>query len=1459
MSKKIFHINDYPTIKNRPDHNHNNMLALKSRHLRVGLPFIGVMILSLLLLMSFDVSAASLPSTQEHLSANKAQPPLPSDGTYFDSPITTYATFPGPVKVAIGGKSLYEKGYRINEISDDFTVTLQACGNGENPEIVAAYLQWYQRWRGNSNTTQFDSTINVKINDSPFKNNLEIDSEKGQKWARIQEKDGGQDRTWIRRNALLELDILQSEWQSGDNTIAFSGLMPPGVGSGVENNETYGIGIHVFYECQDFPDVLTTFSTGLDWFYYFNVKDYADAYSDLSCFTFPPAPSITNVTIDALLGGQAELGPNNLRGSVIKYRTGNDSDGFPQENPVKPTGNAVYNHSSAVQIGVAEGDTAIWKSNLGREWDAYSNQQSGHDIVVQANDTWLCFQAKSTPVKTDGQGNLIEGGSDRGISGDLFSIAFTIPVTQSVIITDWGDLPDSIAGSVDYNTDSTGIAGPSHPIIPELQLGQTIDAELDGQPSAEANGDDNNPSTPDDEDGVITPIPQAGQANVFTVTVSNTTGQNAFVHGFVDWNADGDFDDENEQTTETIPAGSTDATVTLSFTPAEIDKNVNFGARFRLSTDATLGADGPATNGEVEDYILIYLPEPVEPPTDWGDLPDTTPGFGRENYNTDKDGPVEGPSHPIIPELQLGQTIDAELDGQPSAGANGDDNNPTTPDDEDGVITPIPQAGQANVFTVTVSNTTGQNAFVHGFVDWNADGDFDDENEQTTETIPAGSTDGTVTLSFNPAEIDKNVNFGARFRLSTDAALGPDGPATNGEVEDYILIYQTEPPADWSDLPDSITGSIDYNTDSTGIAGPSHPIIPELQLGQTIDAELNGQPTAGANGDDNTPSTIDDEDGVVLTTLLQAGQINEFLARVSNTTGQDAFLYGFIDWNADGDFDDANEAIREIVPTGSVNNPVSLAFTPAAIAENINFGARFRLSTDANLGPDGPATNGEVEDYILIYKTEPPADWGDLPDKTPGVGIENYNTDKDGPVEGPSHPIISELQIGDRNDPELDGQQSATADGDDLNGDDEDGVDLPDPIKLQINQPNPFTVTVSNSTGQDAYLYGFVDWDGNGQFLGETERISTTISTGSFNEIVGLSLSPTTLISGTNIGIRFRLSTDANLGPDGPATNGEVEDYILKFVDPPVAQPWDRGDLPESLYTTLVNPTGVISGDLVGPSHLIVPGLHLGEIVDGEADGQPHHFANGDDDLFGSEPDDEDGVLLPRLIEIGQTADFQVTAVNQRGVDAYLYAFVDWNGDGDFEDERESQTQTIPSISGVQILTLTFNVPTSTLMSGEGNLNDLGLRFRLSTSTGLTAHDTKGGPIPNGEVEDYLIPAETDVDIVDFSHQLGETGKVTLTWGALGEASNISFRIYRTDSTVFENPRYEGSVTSKWPDTHEDERTNYQFVDYVGESGTYTYWLYSIDVNGHYNWHSSTTETVAGPTHKLFLPIAPQN
>jgi hypothetical protein len=155
---------------------------------------------------------------------------------------------------------------------------------------------------------------------------------------------------------------------------------------------------------------------------------------------------------------------------------------------------------------------------------------------------------------------------------------------------------------------------------------------------------------------------------------------------------------------------------------------------------------------------------------------------------------------------------------------------------------------------------------------------------------------------------------------------------------------------------------------------------------------------------------------------------------------------------------------------------------PADAVLNRDLGFRLRLTTDMAMNANGPATDGEVEDYEVQVMA---IDFGDLPDSGPGTGEQNYETlIASG---GPAHKLVTDdmgnptLKIGALVDDEFDGQPTADADGDAADIDDEDGFN-PASVMFVRTQPENIDIPVMNMTGMDAKLTLYVDWDNDGNF-----------------------------------------------------------------------------------------------------------------------------------------------------------------------------------------------------------------------------------------------------------------------------------------------------------------------------------------------------------------------------------------
>ena len=786
---------------------------------------------------------------------------------------------------------------------------------------------------------------------------------------------------------------------------------------------------------------------------------------------------------------------------------------------------------------------------------------------------------------------------------------------------------------------------------------------------------------------------------------------------------------------------------------------------------------------------------------DYGDLPD--PGYPTKLASN-------GPRHVVTPYLYLGSTPpDPETDAYASADARGDDSHGTH--DEDGIdpANVYLTAGTTCNLRVKANNwMTLGNAWLYVFVDWNHDGDFSDADEAVIVPVPAGSHDATIVVPLHvPANALTQGNTALRMRLSTNQNLTFVGAASDGEVEDYFVsVYAQGVLRDWGDLPDSLAGSAPGTFFTPGIAppdyrtraadgGPSHGIRAGLyfgasslimgDIGSGVDAELDGQPTADASGD-NTHGDNDEQD-LTVTVLKQqfvkcvpaASSYFDVELRatlpVTNTTGQTAHAIGFLDINRDGDFSGAGEQSAVVsVPSGTTSaSTVALTFSfhisdPTMASTFVRyFGMRFRITTDTTIGPDGPASDGEVHDaiYSLPFTTQPESnldlDFGDL-DATryPTLAIQN----------GARHVIVQGIFMGDvPPDAETDGQPDAFALGDNANGaNDEDGFD-PAAVTLTPGSPTVFPVKVTSSPAAGAFLYGFVDWDNNGDFNGPNERSVIAVPAGSSGVMVDLPFDvPAAAVTGQMLAVRLRLSSDAGLGPAGLASDGEVEDYHVVIKDGSL----DFGDLPDAIAGNapgiLTDLTTVTLADYRtrladnGPRHCIRPDLYFSDPglyfsdpgppdkVDAEADGQPNADATGDENNGADEGPMYAIIMkqvatnmLPDSLDLTLTVGAEPpSGCNYTGSLAYMSGFIDLDGDGLFDTPGERCVLNAPSGPGETLAFFTFTHTWHVTKPISHFHVKAPLRARISTESGLGPD----GPARDGEVEDSMMEFDVQFD-----------------------------------------------------------------------------------------------------------------
>ncbi len=369
---------------------------------------------------------------------------------------------------------------------------------------------------------------------------------------------------------------------------------------------------------------------------------------------------------------------------------------------------------------------------------------------------------------------------------------------------------------------------------------------------------------------------------------------------------------------------------------------------------------------------------------DYGDAPDT---YGTSNATANDGGAAR---HEIIPGLTLGAIVDDETDGVPGTEANGDET-AGSPPDEDGYDVPALTAGSAVTLAVKAANTTGKDAKLVCWIDYNGDGEFaTDGSESGSESgsvaVPNGTTSNTplnVVMPQVPADVmtDTNGTSYARCRLSTDASLDatlPTGSLPDGEVEDkkvtfvatvsfdIEVINQGTKDATNIKIVDYIPAGFELNDpDWTSIENGTkatrtiNPAGDELTPGtsKVITIKLKVKPDAAKGTKTNYAEIYeasDDQGNVTPDNDSTPDQVN----------GNDGVVSDDVTDNTDGDEDDHDLANVEVSPT------VDVSLTKAVQDEQGNAVTSVRrgdtliyVLTATNDGPDG-ATNVVVTDEL---------------------------------------------------------------------------------------------------------------------------------------------------------------------------------------------------------------------------------------------------------------------------------------------------------------------------------------------------------------------------------------------------------------------------------------------------------------------------------------------------------------
>ncbi|WP_294304457.1 GEVED domain-containing protein, partial [uncultured Chryseobacterium sp.] len=275
-----------------------------------------------------------------------------------------------------------------------------------------------------------------------------------------------------------------------------------------------------------------------------------------------------------------------------------------------------------------------------------------------------------------------------------------------------------------------------------------------------------------------------------------------------------------------------------------------------------------------------------------------------------------------------------------------------------------------------------------------------------------------------------------------------------------------------------------------------------------------------------------------------------------------------------------NDLVKLYVnPTGASEPSTGDIATGTTLDTDITSLGAVQLSQGTALTSPILEVDGINVGTIWASVTSPAYDYGDLP--------ASYDTSKDNVFIPAVHAPLSNLYMGS-SAPDLELGPASVAAGADNNGSNGDGADedaiVPASNPIRNGAIYSISVPVNNPSATARYLYGWIDFDGDGKFeAGEFTNVNIPASAGSTTQtLTWTSAQTSTLASTTKVYMRLRLSTVSLVDNNSDTTldersigngaisasssidaatyaTGEVEDYQIDVVDT-----FDFGDAPTS-------------------------------------------------------------------------------------------------------------------------------------------------------------------------------------------------------------------------------------------------------------------------------------------------------
>ncbi|MEN6493315.1 MAG: GEVED domain-containing protein [Thermoguttaceae bacterium] len=254
----------------------------------------------------------------------------------------------------------------------------------------------------------------------------------------------------------------------------------------------------------------------------------------------------------------------------------------------------------SIETNISSAPAYDWYPQVSDEYVVWRNYNGTDYEIVIARQTQPTVKAKLT---------LVINGDTNVESDESFFVNFTSADGANLINTqakvtilnddgqmDYGDAPSSYPTLLGQN-------GARHVIKTGMSLGSRVDSESNGQPSAQATGDDTQQY--DDEDGVVfnTSLTSGTTAQITVTATLPTDVPTGYLDAWIDFNGDGRWTD-SEKLVFNNYTGLQAGTNVLTFSVPTTAKAGTVAARFRLSSTGGLAPTGTALDGEVEDYMV---------------------------------------------------------------------------------------------------------------------------------------------------------------------------------------------------------------------------------------------------------------------------------------------------------------------------------------------------------------------------------------------------------------------------------------------------------------------------------------------------------------------------------------------------------------------------------------------------------------------------------------------------------------------------------------------------------------------------------------------------------------------------------------------------------------------------------------------------------------------------------------